>query len=53
MHLFTKFAIASSDLGVDTSTINIILVVSTILVIGLPLLFVLRSQNKSKTVTLK
>ena len=42
MDLFTLFAIASNELGVDSSTINIILAASTLFVIGLPLLFVMK-----------
>ncbi len=49
---FRLFAFIPSELGVESSTINIILVTSAFLVIGLPLFFVIRSKNKSRTVTL-
>ena len=41
------FGLASSDLGIDISTIDIILLVSGLLVIGLPLLFVSLSKGGS------
>ncbi|KGG15542.1 hypothetical protein EV06_1416 [Prochlorococcus sp. MIT 0602] len=47
--LVTLFGLASSDLGVSSSTINIILSFATLMVIGLPLLFVFRSQKGSIT----
>ncbi len=47
--LLTLFGLASSELGVDSSTINIILSFAILFVIGLPLLFVFRSQGGSLT----
>ncbi|WP_164923243.1 MULTISPECIES: hypothetical protein [Prochlorococcus] len=47
--LQTLFGLASSELGVSSSTINIILSISALLVVGLPLVFVFRSQKGSLT----
>ena len=43
------FALASSELGVNSATINLILSFAILLVIALPLFFVLRSQGGSLT----
>ena len=47
--LLSLFALASSELGVNSATINIILSFAILLVIALPLFFVLRSQGGSLT----
>ncbi len=44
------FALASSELGVSSSTINIVLLISASTVIALPLLFALRSKKLSSKV---
>ena len=42
------FAVASADLGVSSVTINIILLASVLILLGLPTLFLLRAgQGKS------
>jgi len=49
------FALTSSELGVSSSTLNIVLIGSIMFVIGLPLFFVARAQASSSksAVTLK
>jgi hypothetical protein len=47
--LLSLFALASSELGVNSATINLILSFAILLVIALPLFFVLRSQGGSLT----
>ena len=47
--LLTLLGFARSELGVSSSTINIVLTVSTLTVIALPLLFVFRSQGGAIT----
>ena len=47
--LASLFALASSELGVNSAIINIILSFAILLVIGLPLFFILRSQGGSLT----
>ncbi len=47
--LSSLFALASSELGVNSVTINIILSFVILLVIGQPLFFILRSQGGSLT----
>ncbi len=47
--LLTLFGLASSELGVNSSTINIILSFEILFMIGLPLLFVFMSQGGSLT----
>mgnify|MGYP001164155293 FL=1 len=43
-----NFALASSELGVSSLTINLILIISVSLLLGLPTFFLLRSgQGKS------
>ncbi|WP_269621728.1 hypothetical protein [Prochlorococcus marinus] len=39
------FSLAYSELGVSSSTVNTILLIASLLVIGLPLWFVSRSQS--------
>ncbi len=42
------FALTSSQLGISSSTINIILIISIIILLGLPTLFLIKSgQGKS------
>ncbi len=43
--LLTLLGFTRSELGVSSSTINIVLTVSTLTVVALPLLFVFRSQG--------
>ena len=43
--LLNLFALASSELGVNSATLNIILSFAILLVIGLPLFFIHRSQG--------
>ena len=47
--LLSLFALAPYELGVNSSTINIILSFAILTVIGLPLFFILRSQGGSLT----
>ena len=47
------FGLASSELGISSSTINITLSVAILIVIALPLFFVLRSQNNSSITSRK
>jgi len=47
--LLSLFALASSELGVNSASINIILSFAILLVIGLSLFFILCSQGGSLT----
>ncbi|KGG14172.1 hypothetical protein EV05_0061 [Prochlorococcus sp. MIT 0601] len=50
--LLNVLGLMRSELGVNNSTINFILIFATLMVVILPLLFVLRSKKDRREITL-